>query len=184
MPISKTAQIDREERRRLVSDMYRRGVLQTDIAKEVGIDQATVSRDLKAIRAEWLESRVRDFDAAKEVELQKIDEVERQAWAGWERSVGVVERKTKRSRTKGSEKEHEATIVEIQQAGDSRFLKTVLDCIERRCKIMGLDAPEKFAETDSQGRDIDRKDREERVASMASQLLEQRQRLNGNGSLN
>lgn len=182
MSVPKTDHIEAESRREKVAFMYRRGMTQADIGKELKINQGNVSRDLKQIRAEWLESRVSDFDAAKEIELQKIDEVERQAWAGWERSVGTIERRTKRKKDAGDKSESEATIVETDQAGDDRFLQTVLKCIERRCKILGLDAPEKHAETDSKGNDLDRI---ERINSLAGRLLEQRQNMiDGNGSQN
>lgn len=182
MSTPKTGHVEAESRREKVAVMYRRGMLQSDIARKFSVDQSNISRDLKKIRSEWLESRVRDFDAAKEIELQKIDEVERQAWAAWERSVGVVERRTTRKKDAGEISESEATIVKVDQAGDPRYLQTVLDCIQRRCKILGLDAPEKFAETDSKGNDLDRIDR---ISSLTKRLLEQRQKMvEGNGSQN
>lgn len=177
-----SVQIERESRREKVSFMYRRGMTQVAIAKELDINQSNISRDLKQIRSEWLESRVKDFDAAKEIELQKIDEVERQAWAAWERSVGVVERRTTRKKDAGDRSESEATVVKTDQAGDPRFLQNVLDCIQRRCKILGLDAPEKHAETDSKGNDLDRIDR---INLLSKRLLQQRQNMiDGNGSQN
>lgn len=180
--LPKTDEVEVDSRREKVAGMYRRGMLQSHIAKELGINQSNVSRDLKQIRSEWLDSRVRDFDAAKEIELQKIDEVERQSWAAWERSVGVVERRTTRKKDAGERSETEATVVKTYQAGDPRYLKNVLDCIERRCKILGLDAPEKHADTDSKGNDLDRIDR---INSLSKRLLAQRQNIiGGNGSQN
>ena len=48
--------------------------------------QATVCGDLKRVREAWRESSVRDFDELRSIELLKIERVEREAWAGWERS--------------------------------------------------------------------------------------------------
>jgi len=72
--------------RQAIASMYLRGKAQVDIAAELGLSQPTVSRDLKIIQGEWLDSAIRDFDAARAQELAKIDELERTYWAAWERS--------------------------------------------------------------------------------------------------
>lgn len=135
-------------RRQEVAARYLRGEYQTTIAQALGIDQAQVSRDLKAIRGLWLASAIRDFDAAKAQELAKIDEVERAAWVAWERSTqnkevatqesGGIDAKTKKPILK------KAVLRKEGQSGNPAFLNTVLTCIERRCKILGLDAPTRF----------------------------------------
>ena len=151
---------ERARDRRRASDLYLQGWLQVDIAKELSIDQATVSRDLKAIQKEWLKSALIDFNEAKARELAKVDKLERTYWAAWERSCEDAEtttRKTKGKVTKvqievGREEEGkvvlerpaEATRTLKGQAGDPRFLQGVERCIERRCKILGIDAPVKM----------------------------------------
>lgn len=133
------------ERRRRVADLYVQGWRQADIGVRLGIDQGTVSRDLKTIQKEWAEQRVSDIDELKREQLEKIDRVEREAWDGWVRSQ-------KPTRTKeDSEKPKRTTKT---TAGDPRFLLIVDRCIERRSKIVGLEAPQKHANTDSQGNDL------------------------------
>lgn len=138
-----------ERRRQLIAERYLRGEYQTTIAEALGIDQATVSRDLKALRAAWLASAIRDFDAARAEELAKIDAVEAEYWQAWERSKkdkeiavqetdGTQDEKTKRPRIK------KAYLRKEGQSGNPAYLAGVLTCIERRCKILGLDAPERF----------------------------------------
>lgn len=145
------------ERRQHVAARYLQGEYQSVIAQSLGIDTATVSRDLAAIRQAWLESAVRDFDAAKAEELARIDAVERAAWDGWrksqeEKQIGVLEEsddpivytdakgvpqvRSKVRKRKSMRKEG--------QAGSPAFLNTILTCIERRCAILGLDAPKRF----------------------------------------
>lgn len=136
-------------RRQQIAARYLRGEYQSAIAADLGIDQAQVSRDLKSIRAQWLASAVRDFDAAKAQELAKIDEVERAAWEAWRRSTqdkevaiqetdGTKDEKTQRPKIK------KATLRKEGQSGNPAFLTTILTCIERRCAILGLDAPKRF----------------------------------------
>lgn len=129
-----------EARRVEVAQRYLRGEMQSEIARAFGVSQQQISQDLKAIRSVWLASAIRDFDAAKAQELAKIDEVERAAWSGWTRSqedkeVSFSEIGIKGSRT-GERREG--------QSGNPAFLSTILTCIERRCAILGLDAPKRF----------------------------------------
>ena len=72
--------------REQIAARYLRGEYQVEIAAALGISQQQLSYDLKAIRAAWLASAVRDFDALKAQELAKIDAVEREYWLAWERS--------------------------------------------------------------------------------------------------
>lgn len=137
------------EQRQQIAARYLRGEYQSDIARDLGISQQQVSYDLKAIRATWLASAVRDFDSAKAQELARIDEVERAAWEGWRRSMqdkeienlegdGTLDPKTRKPKVTKVTKRREG------QAGSPAFLNTVLTCIERRCAILGLDAPKRF----------------------------------------
>ena len=137
------------EQRQQIAARYLRGEFQEAIARDLGISQQQVSYDLKAIRATWLASAVRDFDSAKAQELARIDEVERAAWEGWRRSTqdkeienlegdGTLDPKTRKPKVTKVTKRREG------QAGSPAFLNTVLTCIERRCAILGLDAPKRF----------------------------------------
>lgn len=144
-------------RRQQVAERYLRGEYQTMIAESIGVDTATVSRDLDALRSLWLSSAVRNFDAAKAEELKKIDEVERAAWEGWARSQQEREIATQEQSddplvwtdAKGephvkSKPRKRLTLRKEGQAGSPAFLEIVLKCVAKRCEILGLDAPKKF----------------------------------------
>jgi len=79
---------------------------------------------------------LRDFDAARSEQLAKIDAVESAAWAGWVKSQEPAE--TLQAETFGDRQRARKT--SKGQAGDPRFLATVLACVERRCAVLGLDA--------------------------------------------
>ncbi len=135
-------------RRAEVARRYLQGEMQEQIAQSFGVTQGQISQDLKAIRAAWLASAVRDFDALKAQELAKIDAVEREYWLAWERSKkdkeistqegGEVDPQTRKPRIK------KVVLRKEGQAGNPAFLAGVLTCIERRCAILGLDAPKRF----------------------------------------
>ncbi len=131
-----------ERHRRLISDLYLQGLLQAEIAARIGVGQATVSRDLKALRKEWLKDSKADFGQAKAKELAKIDRLEREYWQAWRRSCQDAETTTQKGVTAADKvTRKEVSKTAKGQAGDSRFLAGVQWCIERRCKILGIDAP-------------------------------------------
>lgn len=133
--------------RRKIADLYLKGRIQADIAQEIGVSQQTISNDLKALHREWLDSALVDFNEAKAQELAKIDRLEREYWQAWERSCEDAETVTEKARaSRGAEKPDsvEKTKQAKGQAGDPRFLAGIQWCIERRCKILGIDAPNKI----------------------------------------
>lgn len=154
MPRRPTDQLERN--RAETAKLYFQGWLQVDIAKKQGIDQSVVSDDLAAIRKQWLASSVRDFDEARAQELAKIDILEVEFWRAWQRSCEPRETDAAKSITKPA-KSRDGTPIHIRDEsaikkeyrdGDPRFLAGVERCIERRCKLLGLDALErKDAET-------------------------------------
>lgn len=139
-----------EQRRCKVAEMYLRGCSQRQIGQAVSVSQTTVFKDLQAVRKAWKDSMIRDFDEAKARELEKIDLVEREAWAAWERSQKNAVTHTKGVNSKGVVDEKKRS----GQYGDGKFLDVVMACIKRRCDLLGLDAPVKVANTDADGNDL------------------------------
>ena len=138
-----------EQRRQQVADLYVKGSTQSQIARGLGVAQSTVSADLKAIRREWRDSRIRDFDEAVAMELKKLDNLEHEAWSGWERTQQPAE-STKVTQD-GSGKKAEKTVK--QQQGNPRFLEQVHRCIAGRRTLLGLDAPTRIAPTSPDGKE-------------------------------
>jgi len=146
-PPRSRSQIARDRRR--ISDLYLRGALQEDIASELGLSQPTVSRDIKALQKAWQKSSLVDIDKKKAEELAKIDDLEREYWAAWKRSCLDAET-TRKEAIKSAETDPAISkVVKTAkgQSGDPRYLSGVQWCIEKRCKIIGIDAPDKHEHT-------------------------------------
>lgn len=130
-------------RRQKIAAAYLRGTTQIEIAAELEVDQATVSRDLKALRAEWMKSALIDINEAKARELAKIDALELEYWAAWKRSQENAEVET--TKMQGSDPEKPGKLEKQKrvegQVGDPRYLQGIERCIEQRRAILGLDAP-------------------------------------------
>lgn len=126
--------------RRVIARMYLSGSLQVEIAEKLGLDQSTVSRDLKTLNDEWLQSALIDFNEARALELQRINNLEIIYFEAWQRSCEDAETVVKKIKGDGDKELQQTT---KGQAGDPRFLSGVQWCIERRCKLLGLDEPER-----------------------------------------
>ena len=170
--------------RRRISDLYLRGWIQADIAEKLGVSQATISGDIKALHRDWLKSSLIDFDKAKARELAKIDDLERINYAAWERSCEDAESTTKKMIGDPTTGRKEMSKTAKGQAGDPRFLQGIQWCIDRRCKILGVDAPQRKEITGKDGGPIETKNvdgvtDDERVARIAALLDEARARRTG-----
>ena len=142
--------------RRRISDLYLQGWIQADIAEEVGIDQSTVSRDISFLQDEWQKSSLVDIDAKKAEELAKVDRLEREYWRAWDESCKDAETiRQEGTKPAVGEKVKADKIIKTAkgQAGDPRFLTGIQWCINKRCEIIGIDAPKKLEHTGPNGSD-------------------------------
>lgn len=133
------------ERRARVSNLYRRGYAFVEIAKLVDVHPNTITDDLKALKAEWRETRLMNMDEAIAEQLAKIDLTEREAWDAWEKSKQDAKLFSKTDDS-GTDEGGPRTITRRErrgQYGDPRFHDVVLKCIAQRCKLLGLEPPEK-----------------------------------------
>lgn len=144
-------QIERD--RQEITRRYLRGETQAAIGEALGMTRQMVGYDLKAIQEAWQKASLIDFNAAKGRELAKVDELERTYWQAWDESKQEkTQTSTKKKQTgKGEDAKTEAAIKREKRDGNPAFLAGVQWCIERRCKLLGIDAPTKIAPTDPSG---------------------------------
>ena len=143
MTVKPVRKLEIVQRRQKVAELYLQGWQQDAIAKELGLRQPMISEDLAKIRQAWRESAIRDFDAARDLELERLNRIEREAWAGWQRS----QQPTQSATVDGEAGSQKAKRTVRHQYGDPRFLDIVLRCNEARRKLLGIDAPTKIAPT-------------------------------------
>lgn len=145
-----TSEIARDRRR--IGALYLQGWLQAEIVQETGLSQSTISRDLISLHAIWLKDSVADVGKRRAGELAKIDALEIVNWEAWlnskkdqetivRKSKGTVTRQKGNDGKFASVEPAEVTRTTKGQAGNPRFLEGVQWCIDRRIKILGLDAP-------------------------------------------
>ncbi|MDZ4780431.1 MAG: helix-turn-helix domain-containing protein [Planctomycetia bacterium] len=150
MPTKPNKKVERARRRQQVAELYVQGWTQQVIGEHLQICQTTVCFDLKALRREWRESSIRDFDSQRYVELKKLERVEREAWAAWERSQKPLQSAVLNG--EGSAARARKTVK--NQHGDPRFLEQVQKCLVQRRALLGLDAPTLLAPVTPSGQPL------------------------------
>jgi hypothetical protein len=134
-----------------VARLYLKRWTQVEIGAKLGLSRQQIGYDLEAVRQEWLQSSLMDFNARRAEELARIDRLERDSWDAWEATKKGKETTTS-EHTKGGHGERvKAAIRKVEQAGDPRYLTVVQWCVEQRCRLLGLHAPHKVAPAASDG---------------------------------
>ncbi len=139
-----------ESRQTHIAHLISEGLLnQVKIVKELGrrwgvqASRGLVQKDIKKIREEWRQIRVRDADVFLGREIAKLDRVEAEAWKAWhdsrQRHITDKEKDIKHS-VQGAGKETEK--ITKDSTGDPRYLDIVQSCIDKRCKLLGIAIPE------------------------------------------
>ena len=132
-----------EQHRHTICSLYLRGMTQAAIAERLGITREMVTYDVRQLQIRWRRDTAMDLDAAKTKELARIDELERTYWTAWESSLQDKEVSATMRRQMAAGQVDQASIRKEARDGNPAFLAGVLNCIDRRCHLLGLDAPVK-----------------------------------------
>ncbi|MBD1842482.1 helix-turn-helix domain-containing protein [Cyanobacteria bacterium FACHB-63] len=140
--------VQRDRDRASIAELRLKGWSQQRIAEYLEVDQSTVSRDLVALERQWKESSLRDFDAERGMQLEKLDLLEREYWDAWERSQASKESTISEQLRNAAVNDDGSPIASggrvrqmtrtEQKIGDPQFLSGVLKCIGERSKLLGL----------------------------------------------
>jgi len=144
MAAPKRTKFEREKDLLEISHLYLQGITQAEIGQRLDVTQQQICYDLKILRKRWLQSSIVNINEVKAKELARVDHLEREYWEAWERSIGKHQTKTVKARgTKESADLAEQTLKTEDINGDPRYLSGVQWCINKRCEVLGLDAPSK-----------------------------------------
>ena len=149
---------ERERDLAITEKLWVHGSTLKDISRQVCDGQRytlttmTISNDVAEILNRWRKTLEKDIGELKAAELARLNRLENAAWIAWERSREDAVKHIEGTRTGGKDGDltTDQTIRE-PQCGDPRYLERVQWCINKRCQILGLDAPTKIAPTNSEG---------------------------------
>ena len=138
------------DRRAQVAELYRGGVTaRAELARRVGCSVPTIVRDLRALREEWEQGAVRDFDALQQEQIGKFLWAERMSQESFERSrepwheaLDQYKEELQEFLT-AADPEMEPLVKATERLiqprpGDPAFLKAYLEAVDRETKLMGL----------------------------------------------
>lgn len=148
-------------RREEVAALYLKGYHQQKIADHCNVSVATINLDLKTLQSEWRERAANDIDQRMSEELAKLDKVEATAWQAFEESKETTETSTQGMTVRST-------------AGDPRFLNIIQNCIDKRCKLLGIDAPSRLELSGKEGQPIEVRERMQMAVSALSDVLKEK----------
>lgn len=111
------------QRRARAWELRLRGMSVRKIAEEIGVSHTAVEKMLKRTLEDLRGSELRDAEAVRDIELERLDALTSALWPD-------------------------------AMAGDAQAVGRLTELMNRRAKLLGLDAPVKGALTDSKGNDL------------------------------
>src|SRR5258708_2687924 len=157
-------QFTKRERERLLGEVQRawcRGDAAWEIGRKLEVSDAQVEFWIVELKRRWRQEFAEEASHRRDAELTKLDELERTYWRAWIESMAPKETTmTERGmgdRRRPSESEEETAVDDLiasalepvrvrltteRRDGNPAFLAGVLACIDRRCRLLGLDEPQ------------------------------------------
>ena len=132
-----------------IAKMRLEGLTQARIAerlatlRDYALSPQTIAIELKAVREEWLNQTIDNYEQTRLIELSRIDEEEDLAIGAWYRSTQP--RKKERTRTGTNDgKPLEEFVQETEtRDGNPAFLQRLESIRQRRCAILGFNAQQR-----------------------------------------
>lgn len=111
-----------------IKDYWLKGADVDTIATAMGCTKKKVTDTIKTIREQWRKDSVERIEDEVSRELAKLNLIEKECWCAWgKEQIGYV--------TAGKE------IMQVVEPPNPQYMKTILDCMTRRAKLLGLDKP-------------------------------------------
>jgi hypothetical protein len=107
------------------------------------IAQQTVSFYFKKLREQWSKKSEANFEEQRNEILSELENLKREHWKAWHRSLNPIKVKKSKKGKKGSNEDASAEVQEFDSSGDIRFLNSVESVIDKITKIKGAYSPEK-----------------------------------------
>lgn len=124
--------------------MILQGRTQQEIGNYLEVDRSLISREIKAIRQEWKQSGLRDFDEERGQKLAELELVKAELWSAWDESKTAQESTAveKVSSASGSSSLNSARtkyLVKKQtKPGDVSYMSGIVNCIKEQSKLLAL----------------------------------------------
>jgi hypothetical protein len=125
-----------------VTRLYLHGWTVQQLATRFHCTEATIYNDLNTARELWRQRAVQDTSAWVAEQLARLDECERAAWEGWQRSLEKEETNLTENSSNPSGDSTRTRRTVKETTGRPEYLKTILGCIAERSRLLKLTEPE------------------------------------------
>ncbi len=139
MAAPKRSKIQRERDRVTIAELYLKGWTQAKIAEYLELSQPGIWREIKKIKQLWMQETVHNYDLFMVEQLQRLAMIESELWQGWQHSQEPKEQSIHEKLIGSTDSDRlKAQRRTESRVGDVRFLDKLLECIEQRCRLLGL----------------------------------------------
>lgn len=135
MAAAKRTRDQREAQLPEIAALYLQGKTMREIGQRVGLSARVVHRDLEEVRGRWRARATENFQALVDEQVARLDKIEAESW---DRFYASQREQTKRL-AKEAPNGRTTSLERVDAVGDPRWLQIALQCVERRCRILGLD---------------------------------------------
>lgn len=140
---AKFTRAQREENRDKIAALRLRGFTFQEIGERLGMATSYAYTEFKVVEQRWRHSARQNLIEFKARELARIDALEEEAWRAYERSQrDSVEQEEGFVFAQGERQRDSARAKRRARDGEAKWLGIVMQCIDRRIKLLGLDAPD------------------------------------------
>lgn len=153
----KRTSLEKQKDMAKVAELYSRGFPISDILEiineqyppEKRISKRRIEADIQELTRKWQAESLRSISELRAEQLEKLRQVEQELWQAWEKSKEMREIITSELSTGGIEdagaggSRRKVQTRREQQVGDPRYLQGILEVVDRRTKLLGLNEPQK-----------------------------------------
>ena len=132
-----------------IAKMRLEGLTQAKIAerlaslRDYALSPQTIAIELKAVRDEWLNQTIDNYEQTRLIELSRIDEEEAIAIGAWYRSTQPKKKERTRTGTNDGKPFEEFMQETETRDGNPAFLQRLESIRQRRCAILGFNAQQR-----------------------------------------
>ena len=155
MAAPKRTDFERERDLDRTADMYLENMTQQEIADAIGVSRQQIGADIKELERRWQKASIEKITKRKARTLQKVGKLEKHAWRMLHKTNREMYEAMKEEGTRDGAAFDRLSKKISESASDPRWAKVLLDCWKRESDMLGMDAPDKLALTDTAGKDID-----------------------------
>ena len=156
MALKKRNKLERERDREMIGRSYLRGKTQQEITDQLNqayyqdnpLSRQQINYDIHVLIDRWKEESTSLIDQKKAIELAKVHDLETMYRDAWERSLQDAESTTLERNGVITNEDGEIIAAKVKQtkkregqSGNPAYLQGIMNCIARRCEILGLNAP-------------------------------------------